>query len=347
MSKIYELPNMERISDEASLWLAKLDRGLSVREEKEFQHWMVRDRRHRETLFRMAKYWDKMDSLSRLSDLFPPTAPKNPFVFARAAGLAVLAAGLVLSWVLLQAPASTSSQQVVSGAGIYETAVGKSALVDLPDSSKALLNTDTLIHTRYSGTQRYIVLERGEAHFTVAKDSGRPFIVHAGGKIIQAVGTAFNVKLQQDNQVALVVTEGRVAVGANPNPFVSGEKMDVPSVVLSKNSATVSQGEAAVLDIGEFRIEKISPEKLVANLSWRDGNIIFEGETLQEALDEISRYTTMEIDIVDDRIRNVRVAGVFKSGDIDGLLMTLHENFDIASLRAGDGRIQLALSTEP
>jgi len=155
MSKIYELPNVERISDEASLWLSRLDRGLSAREEKEFQRWMVRDKRHRDTLFHMATYWDKMDSLSRLSDLFPPAAPKSRFTLAHAAGLAVLAAGFILSWVLLQAPAGSSSQQVASAAGSYETAIGKSALVELPDSSKAMLNTGTLIRTRYSDTRRY------------------------------------------------------------------------------------------------------------------------------------------------------------------------------------------------
>ena len=346
MSKIYELPNVERISDEASLWLSRLDRGLSAREEKEFQRWMVRDKRHRDTLFHMATYWDKMDSLSRLSDLFPPAAPKSRFTLAHAAGLAVLAAGFILSWVLLQAPAGSSSQQVASAAGSYETAIGKSALVELPDSSKAMLNTGTLIRTRYSDTRRYIVLERGEAHFTVAKDADRPFIVHAGGKVIQAVGTAFNVKLQSDNQVALVVTEGRVAIGDNPNPFAADENMEAVPILLSENAATVSQGEAATLDVGAIHIEKMAPEKIVTNLSWQDGNIVFEGETLEEAIDEISRYTTVEFEIIDDRIRGVRVAGVFKSGDINGLLMTLYENFDIPSLRVGEGRIQLALSAE-
>src|SRR5690606_5816750 len=136
----------------------------------------------------------------------------------------------------------SSSQQVVSSAGSYETAIGKSALVELPDSSKAILNTGTLIRTRYSDTRRYIVLERGEAHFTVAKDAGRPFIVHAGGKVIQAVRTAFNVKLQSDNQVALVVTEGRVAIGDNPNPFAADENMEAVPILLSEKAATVSQG---------------------------------------------------------------------------------------------------------
>jgi len=195
-------------------------------------------------------------------------------------------------------------------------------------------------------TPAAIVLERGEAHFTVAKDADRPFIVHAGGKVIQAVGTAFNVKLQSDNQVALVVTEGRVAIGDNPNPFAADENMEAVPILLSENAATVSQGEAATLDVGAIHIEKMAPEKIVTNLSWQDGNIVFEGETLEEAIDEISRYTTVEFEIIDDRIRGVRVAGVFKSGDINGLLMTLYENFDIASLRVGEGRIQLALSAE-
>jgi transmembrane sensor len=56
-----------------------------------------------------------------------------------------------------------------------------------------------------------VVLERGEAHFQVAKNPARPFVVVARGVEIRAVGTAFSVGLES-TRVEVLVTEGQVAV---------------------------------------------------------------------------------------------------------------------------------------
>ena len=67
----------------------------------------------------------------------------------------------------------------------------------------------------------------------------------------------------------------------------------------------------------------------------------FREKTLEEAIHEISRYTSVEFEILDDNIRAVRVAGLFKAGDINGLLLTLRENFQIPSQRVGTERVLL------
>ncbi len=70
MSNVYELPDRDVINDEASQWLAKLDRGLSTDERLELQQWLASDE-HRQVLFNMAEVWDKMECLSLLSVVFP------------------------------------------------------------------------------------------------------------------------------------------------------------------------------------------------------------------------------------------------------------------------------------
>ena len=74
-----------------------------------------------------------------------------------------------------------------------------------------------------------------------------------------------------------------------------------------------------------------------------DGNLVFRGETLQDALDQLSRYTPENFKVVDPRISDVRIAGLYKAGDVDGLLLALKENFNIASMRSTDGVIELSL----
>ena len=59
--------------------------------------------------------------------------------------------------------------------------------------------------------ERLVVLEKGQARFDVAHDTSRPFIVHAGGEQIVAVGTQFDVRWTQD-RLSVVLVQGQVAV---------------------------------------------------------------------------------------------------------------------------------------
>ena len=68
------------------------------------------------------------------------------------------------------------------------------------------------------GDAREIYLRKGEAHFQVAHDRSRPFLVHAGDAVVRAVGTAFEVRVLTDQHVDVVVNEGRVEVQATAMP---------------------------------------------------------------------------------------------------------------------------------
>ena len=77
-------------------------------------------------------------------------------------------------------------------------------------------------------------------------------------------------------------------------------------------------------------------------LSWRDGNLIFRGESLAVAAAEVGRYTPVEFVFVDEGLQKVRVAGFFKAGDVTGFLSNLEANFDITYERVDDQTILLS-----
>ncbi|MCY4337566.1 MAG: FecR domain-containing protein [Gammaproteobacteria bacterium] len=349
MSSIHEFPDKDRVHSEAGEWLAKLDRGLAADEQASLQKWLFESEQNRDILFNMAELWDKMDSLSRLSDLFPDVSrPRQPaWRYALAATLALVVTGLVfMQFSDRTGPVAPSSFEVATEnpqpknfAGIYETAVGEYSSVNLPDGTAVILNTNSLIRADYSVTERYVLLARGEAHFKVAEDPSRPLTVQAGNRLIRAVGTAFNVEIGRDNVVEIIVTEGRIAIIEEPQTEHDSTPRNV--IDLAQKAPLLTQGEAAVLDATKAQIRKVAPEEVAVDLSWREGNLIFQGETLEEAIHEISRYTAVEFEILDERIRTVRVAGLFKAGDINGLLLTLRENFHIPSQRVGTERVLL------
>lgn len=94
-NKIYPFLNGGHVYDEASEWIAKLDRGLTEKEKNDFQNWILNSTENRKTLFSMARIWDKMDALSCLSEIFPEeTAPADLEISSF--GRYVIGAGIVL-----------------------------------------------------------------------------------------------------------------------------------------------------------------------------------------------------------------------------------------------------------
>ncbi|MBB5211899.1 FecR family protein [Microbulbifer hydrolyticus] len=344
MSNVYQLPDPERCLDEASEWLAKFDRTLSEAETLEFQRWLAASRENHDTFMQVAELWDKMDALSRLADLFPPAAEKKSrsapgslvsgWLAAAASVLLLVGAVLWQSGALPGALSLPDTRLASNVDKLYETAIGEHSTVNLPDGSVLVLNTDSLVRVRYSAASRLIELERGELNVQVAHDKQRPLSVLAAGRVVQAVGTAFNVQLLRDQRVELIVTEGKVRVADREDEDPKRVRREPQP--LPETATAVSRGERLLMSARRpqrSQVEKIEPADMDAKLSWRSGNLVFRGEPLEQAMAEISRYTSVQFRIEDEQLKDVRVAGLFRTGDVKGLLGTLDSNFDIASER--------------
>ena len=347
MNTIYEFPRQDQRYDEAGIWIAKLDNEWSAADGDALGKWIAADQENQTVLLSMAELWDDMSVLSRLSELFPTsvTQPARTQWFAMAtAATTVLIIVLAGVWTLvsLNPGPAPDARQVVIGIPsntVYETAIGEQSTVHLADGTEVVLNTNSLIEVRYTEKYRLLSLERGEIHVRVADDKSRPLAVIAGDKIVQAVGTAFSLEITSDQRIELIVTEGKVVVGAQDIPHHATS--NIAPVVQNASSVTVVAGEQFVLDVLKEEIKEIPPEEIEVKLSWRQGNLVFRGESLEYAVAEIGRYTTVEFVILDDELKQVKIAGLFKAGDVNGLLATLRENFDVSYERTGDGKILL------
>ena len=341
------------------MWIARLDRGLSAEERRALDEWLAADASHGAALVSLGELWDRADVLAELAELFPleqqALAKPRAMRYALGACAAALAGAAVVvalnfftAGVESPAPAVAVEQQAqpaiaeppaaevppvqaVAQQNVYETAVGEQSTVRLSDGSIVTLNTDSSIEVRYDDAQRAVLLRRGEVFFEVAHDTAHPFRVLAGDRLLEAVGTAFNVRLGSGNDVRMMVTEGRVRVAPRAT-----DALPRPSVA----PAIVDAGSLAVMQEGPMVVQGLDAKEIEVQLSWQRGMLVFDGEPLDSVLLEIGRYTTVEF-VPDDAIRDVRVGGYFRAGDIDGLLVALRESFDIDSQRTADGRIAL------
>ena len=172
------------------------------------------------------------------------------------------------------------------------------------------LNTNTIVDTDLLATDlrrrtREIYLRKGEAHFQVAHDRSRPFLVHAGDAVVRAVGTAFEVRVLTDQHVDVVVNEGRVEVQAAIP--VSQNAGAHPHSVSATAVRALNAGERLSTASLDYAVMPITAQQLSTELAWREGAIIFDGEPLSEAIAEIERYTDARIVVSDPADR--RFAG--------------------------------------
>ena len=344
MNNVYEFPQRDRPYDEASEWIARMDKGLSEAEERELQRWIGADEANRKVLFEMTRLWDDMSVMSRLADLIPEPATRSRVVPASifAVAASVLVAVIAGGWLYLSQGIDAETSTTLTASlpeSVYETQVGEQSTVVLHDCTQVVLNTNSRIEVIYTDTYRLLRLERGEIHVEVAHDTDRPLSVAAGDRIMQAVGTAFSVQITPDQKIELVVTEGMVRIGVHANPHTA--KVVVAPPVLQASSVALVAGEEVLLGSPDEDVVPVSPEEIEVKLSWREGNLIFGGETLEDAVAEVGRYTTIEFVILDEDLKKETIGGLYKAGDIDGLLASLRGQFNIVHEWTDDGTILL------
>jgi transmembrane sensor len=223
------------------------------------------------------------------------------------------------------------------------TEVGALRTVTLPDGSVIQLNTDTAISVRYSSTERRVVLSRGEAYFSVARNSARPFFVSVAGLDVRVVGTVFNVRLRTE-AVDVLVTEGRVQVHS---PVASALPPDTPAAETTPSELTAGQK----LSIGLPAPSRAPPVATRAELSsveikhalaWQARRLNFDAAPLPEIVAEMNRYNQHKLVIADPRLRAQRFGGSFPAGDCETIVRMLEANFGVLAER-GENETKLRL----
>lgn len=204
----------------------------------------------------------------------------------------------------------------------YATSVGQQSVVALADGSKVTLDTNTKLVVRLGKDARRVVLDHGQAYFTVAHDGARPFTVEAGGVRVVATGTQFDVRrLREATTVTLV--EGSVEVGARG----------------ADDRRRMKAGQKMVLKPGEAPV--VAKVDTAAATAWKSGRIVLDGMTLADAIAEVNRYTARPVELEATRYAGNKVGGAFDTGDVESFVTAATALLPLRAVRQGDGSIHL------
>lgn len=328
MAVISSLEARKSPEREAVRWLLRLQGApLSDVEAAAFREWQscehnaaALDKARR--LWRAAGEVASNPEIAHIRDAIP-AAPKSrrPLIAAAAAACLVLA---VAAGVVLTAPDPAPSA--------IATTIGERATVTLDDGSVLMLDTGSTAEVAFNQRERRVVLTRGQALFEVAKDHRRPFIVYASGRRIVAVGTAFNVRLDK-SALEVTMVEGRVAV----------ERLGAQSKLVENRERTeLTAGQRLVATSGAGGRLSVTTADIPFVTAWTTGKLVFLNTPLADAVAEVNRYTRTPVVVTDPSLVDLRVNGVFRTGQTGEFARALAQIYPVSIDYRQGGEIHIA-----
>lgn len=296
----------QELRETAAAWCDRMAGENVTRETRAaFVHWLEESPQHRTAYAAVTRAWRQVQASScepRILELRHEAVRRAALGPPRGVGLRAMLGATVLMIAALLALVQLSSigpeASFESGETRFVTRVGERRAIDLEDGSTVTLNTGSELISLYDAKERRVVLTRGQAFFEVAKHDARPFVVESQGRRIVAVGTAFEVRLYDQN-IKVTMLEGVVRVE---------QAEDTPHPV-----ATLSAGEQLTLGAGRFdRVRLADPQRLV---SWRDGQMIFESSRLADAVAEVNRYSQQQVKLATPALGDLLISGAFATGN--------------------------------
>ena len=177
------------------------------------------------------------------------------------------------------------NELIVPRAGMY--------CLSLSDGTRAWLNADSRLKypVVFAENERRIRLS-GEGYFKVAKDTQAPFIVETDLGEIRVMGTEFNVKCYPDETIiATTLVNGKVS-------FINSE---VPERIHAP-------GQQLLFERGNQEAE-IRQVNVCNYIGWKDNQLIFHKETLEEIMRILARWYDIEVVFENNDLKQLEFSG--------------------------------------
>jgi transmembrane sensor len=330
-----DMREAEPLHLQAAGWYARKRAGdMSAQEIAALNAWLDANPAHLAAFERLDRTWTGVESargdprIMMMREQALKRGQRRPKALAvRAIGFSAAAAAVVAAVLVFSPYFGLEGYGSLAGQTL-RTGVGQQATVTLSDGSVVTLNTDTRLRTRPAKGKRLVYLDRGQAYFRVAKDPLHPFIVTAAGQTVTAVGTAFDVRVD-DHRMEVTVVEGHVRV-ERPPPLQLPSLEPEPKAPKPPRKADLTAGAQLVasLDHPSWTVEKTDTAREV---SWLRGYVVFQKARFADVVAEMNRYSDRKLVVDDPALASVQISGAFRAGDVDGFVKA-YEDYRVAHL---------------
>ena len=327
----------DAIETAAAEWLVERDAGFPPGRASAFAAWCAADPRHEAAVLRTECALDLIGEMPAIraplaARLAEETKIVRPAFFRVPGWSAGLAAALTLAavvWWTFPSPAPATQH--------YATAPTRQQQIALVDGSVMNLNVGTDVQVALTPAARRVTLTAGEAHFAVAHDTARPFIVSAGGVSVRAVGTAFSVRLGEHG-VEVLVTEGKVEIARDDADSTPAPALPAAHPLLVAGERTLIARDTTPADA---QVERVSTDALQAAVRWHSQVMTFTNLPLRDAVTLFNRRNTQQLILADAALGERKIGGTFAADQVEAFVRLLAQDGDIAVERRAATEIVL------
>ncbi len=197
---------------------------------------------------------------------------------------------------------------IVPKGRIYTLALSDGSIITLNSESSIKFPTSFTANTRD-------VWVNGEVYFQVAHDKSKPFIVHSKDFDTQVLGTQFNVRsYDNENLSTVTLVKGSVQLISPENRT----KMLTPGYQFS-----LLENQ----DFSESEIKKVSTYNVTA---WRDGIMFFDNMKLEDFLICLSRWYDFDYAFTDEALKTkLYTGGIKKTDDLKKIFSLIEKVNDV------------------
>ncbi|GEA02264.1 sensor [Alteromonas sp. KUL17] len=303
----------------ATEWFVKLNSNeLDVDGKHELEVWLNASETHRVAFEKVALLWQDTGNCDSLifnkTTLTDGHKTKNVSFFYTTLSAAAMLIVCFLSFV--DFPFDSGKNHTYRISSTFE---GNKTL-PLADGSVVTLSGNSQLDVDFTSNQRNIVLLSGTAHFQVSPDKTRPFTVYSKGIYTRAVGTAFQVKMDDDIQIS--VTEGTVAVGDTHQEI--------------QRFIKISNGKQINVELAGRTMSEISTFDEKTALSWINGRFIYEDAPLNEIISDLNRYREKKLYVGNSVSTKIKIDASFDIQNIDSFLNGLAISHNIYTQETAD-----------
>ncbi|MCF7687551.1 MAG: FecR domain-containing protein [Cephaloticoccus sp.] len=299
------------MEESASLWAARLDgTNLTNAAQAELEQWLDLNPRHRELLSVYCQFStdleEKLPVLLATGGVELPESPASrpgrrwqPWLVS--GGLMAAAAIVFMIWILQPATQYES----------LATPVAQRQSIELVDGSMVDLDARTSLRVEIDATKRRVKLAEGEAFFAVAKDPERPFVVETPAGSVRVKGTKFDVHTISNHDLVVTVLEGVVQI----SPATTNS---------AARQITMGVGDQLTISATGSSMRRLDESDLEDAIAWREGRVVFNGVTLQDALDRFGRHHGIGLTATPEAARQ-KIGGRYALDDLTGFLTALED----------------------
>lgn len=303
---------LEELTREALAWLAKFSLGETSEDDvAALRQWRDQSPAHAAALAKAGRLWrgltEPVGDLVRRGAVSVPISDNSRHVnrrhlFVGFGGAAAAVVGMAVKPPLDMWPSLAELR------ADRRTGTGEQQHLTLPHAVSVDLNTRTSITLRTTGQEPGIELITGELAVRIDKAAGKPFVVAAANGFITASLGAFNVR-RDGLAVRLTCVDGEVSVDCRggllrlvANQQVSYDDQGLGQVVTTDAAITTA---------------------------WRDGVLVFENTPLLAVIEEVNRYRSGHIILVDSALGQKLVTARFEIKRLDKVMNQICNVFSV------------------